>query len=429
MDGQIFSGVLLLCVISFSGKANSFCAMPSETLHADLTRSVLRSSDWLRQIYKDNNTKLFPYRAGSLITILRLAGHKPKTLLSEFKDQRGSNIEETLKNFLHSKNKMDGNLSGIPNPHLALIIQTVVSLCQDPEDFHGYNLIQPLLSGFALFKKIRNFGNYFGYSLAVIALCNSGHRVPEQVVQELLKGAHRKVSYHSSDIDSLILQALSCISDSSMQNEVDEASEKIVEQLITKQNKTSGAFGNQYSTAHVIMALQAARIHTDSYLCEKAMRNILSYQKEDGSFGTILANIRITAALLGESLISLRKYHCPVEQPPTKPPPMITVHVQLVLNVTNNTRTEPMVSVEMPLGKTVHNVLELAKLQNPCYAATYVKLAWGRSVTSICGVKKRPLLGYYWLIRVNGRRARYGIDGLRPKDGYVITFRYMKITF
>ena len=88
-----------------------------------------------------------------------------------------------------------------------------------------------------------------------------------------------------------------------------------------------------------------------------------------------------------------------------------------------------MVSVEMPLGKTVYTVLELAKLQNPCYTATYVQFAWGRSVTSICGVKKRPWLGYYWTIHVNDRRARYGIDGLRPKDGYVITFRYMKITF
>ena len=88
-----------------------------------------------------------------------------------------------------------------------------------------------------------------------------------------------------------------------------------------------------------------------------------------------------------------------------------------------------MVTVEMPLGKTVYNVLELAKLQNSCYTATYRKLAWGRSVTSICGVKRRPMLGQYWLIRVNGKRAQYGVDGLKPKDGYLITFKYVKITF
>ena len=214
----------------------------------------MRSSDWMKHYYRDNDTKLSPYRAASLITILRLAGHKPKTLLSDFKDKNGTNIEETLKNFLNSTNATDGNLTGIiPNPHLALVIQAVISLCQDPRNFSGYDLITPLLSGFALFKKIPEFNNYFGYSLAVIALCNADHRVPDKVVRELLNGANRKVSYHSEDIDSLILQALSCISNSSYQNEVHKASETISGQLIRKQNKTTGAFGNQYSTAHVIM--------------------------------------------------------------------------------------------------------------------------------------------------------------------------------
>ena len=62
----------------------------------------------------------------------------------------------------------------------------------------------------------------------------------------------------------------------------------------------------------IFQALQAARIHTDSYLCDKAVRNILTYQDEEGSFGSILANIQITPALLGESLISLKRYACPV---------------------------------------------------------------------------------------------------------------------
>ena len=211
----------------------------------------MSSSDWLKHIYRDNNTELYPYRAASLITILRLAGHKPKTLLSDFKNKNGTNIEETLKNFLDSKNRADGSLTGIPNPHLALIIQAVISLCQDSRNFHGYDLIPPLLSGFALFKKIPEFRNYFGYSLAVIALWYAGHRVPDKVVRELLN--KRKVSVHSGDIDSLILQALSCITDSPYQNEVHQVSERIATQLIRKQNKTTGAFGNQYSTAHVIM--------------------------------------------------------------------------------------------------------------------------------------------------------------------------------
>ena len=41
------------------------------------------------------------------------------------------------------------------------------------------------------------------------------------------------------------------------------------------------------------------------------MTHILSYQDEEGSFGSILANIQVTPSLLGESLISLKNYACP----------------------------------------------------------------------------------------------------------------------
>lgn len=109
---------------------------------------------------------------------------------------------------------------------------------------------------------------------------------------------------------------------------------------------------------------------------------------------------------------------------------IITVHVQIVFNVTNMTRKEPSVTVKVPRGKTNYELLDVAKLQNPCYAATYRKTSWGRSVMSICGVAKQPMLGYYWLTWVNDRKPHYGRDGkFRPKDGDFVTFRYIKITF
>ena len=43
--------------------------------------------------------------------------------------------------------------------------------------------------------------------------------------------------------------------------------------------------------------------------------SILTFQNDQGedvgSFGSILANIQVTPALLGESLISLKRYSCP----------------------------------------------------------------------------------------------------------------------
>ena len=228
-----------------------FLDRSSEGLNADLTRAAVRSSDWLRKTYSDNTTVLEPYHAGLLFATLRIAGHNPDTLLSEFKDRQGFSIEETMKNYLDSVQQTHGNLSSIPPPHLGLIIQGVVSICQEPESFHGYDLIQPLLEGFSTFKKRVNFNNYFGYSLAVIALCNANHLVPDSAIQELIKGAKRVVSYHSVDTDALILTALSCVktSNSSLQHEVDTASADLVRSLISKQNSSAGVFGNQYSTA------------------------------------------------------------------------------------------------------------------------------------------------------------------------------------
>ena len=55
-----------------------------------------------------------------------------------------------------------------------------------------------------------------------------------------------------TDIDSLILQALSCVSNSSLQGEVNKASQKLVTQLISQQNKKTGAVGNHISTSHVL---------------------------------------------------------------------------------------------------------------------------------------------------------------------------------
>ena len=205
----------------------------------------------MRKFYNDSSTEtkdLRPYRAGSIFATLRIAGHRSKTLLIDFKDAFGFSIEETLKKKLDSKN---GDLSTIPVPHLGLIIQGVISICKDPKNFHGHDLIQPLLAGLPNFPQYPDFGNYFGYSLAVIALCNSGEEIPEFVIRKLIKGSYRKGSHHSVDTNALILTALSCVSSSNitLQNEVHRTTSNLAQGLISKQNTKTGAFGNQYSSA------------------------------------------------------------------------------------------------------------------------------------------------------------------------------------
>ena len=92
-------------------------------------------------------------------------------------------------------------------------------------------------------------------------------------------------------------------------------------------------------------------------------------------------------------------------------------------------RTEPAVVVTVLEGTTAYSILELAKKQNSCYTAVYKKYSFGRSITSICGVSKNPSASLYWMIYVDGSSAKYGVDGLKPKDGALLTFKYQKVDF
>lgn len=108
---------------------------------------------------------------------------------------------------------------------------------------------------------------------------------------------------------------------------------------------------------------------------------------------------------------------------------IISVHVQLIFNVTNMTRAEPLVSLNVPEGTSAKTILDLAKTQNSCYTAKYKKYSFGHSVQSICDVASSWSKKQYWMIYLNGKSSQYGVDALKSKDGDLITFKYEKLSF
>ena len=116
---------------------------------------------------------------------------------------------------------------------------------------------------------------------------------------------------------------------------------------------------------------------------------------------------------------------------------MISVQVQIVFSVTNMTRPGPTVTVDnIKEGTTAKVILDRAMLvikQNPdndCKERVkYKKYSFGHFITSICGVAKDWKKKHYWMIYVNGKSAQYGVDGLQPKHGDIITFIYKKVNF
>lgn len=190
-----------------------------------------------------------PYFASSMIVSLRLSGHLPDILISDFKDRNSMSIKETLKNYLDEQYIEYGNLTEIPTGRLAYIVQAVIAICENPTNFYGYNLYNPLRFGIERFGASPTFNNYFQYSLAVIALCNGGIKVSKRTVHELINGANGRRNIHFVDTSALILIALSCAKKSYRSYQAYRASRKLIVQIIFKQNASTGAFGNQYSTA------------------------------------------------------------------------------------------------------------------------------------------------------------------------------------
>ena len=108
----------------------------------------------------------------------------------------------------------------------------------------------------------------------------------------------------------------------------------------------------------------------------------------------------------------------------------IHVCVELHFNATKYTdgRSSPSrACVEVRNGTNAHEILKIAATQDSCFNFTAVMTMWGHSVRSICGISRRPADKVYWMIRIDGKSARTGIDYLKPGDGSTLVFVYKQL--
>lgn len=108
----------------------------------------------------------------------------------------------------------------------------------------------------------------------------------------------------------------------------------------------------------------------------------------------------------------------------------IRVCVELKFNATKYTdgKSPPSPAcVEVRNGTNAHEILKLAATQDPCFNFTVKMTMWGNSVRSICGVHRRPADKVYWMIKIDGKSAKTGIDYLIPGDGSTLVFVYKQL--
>ena len=148
----------------------------------------MQVSNWLREHYGDDVTRLEPHIASSMIVALRLAGYMPHTIMADFKTNNSDSVADYLKSHLDNDTAQNRPLSDLKPGHIALMLQAVSSLCNNTEDFYGHNLTKALLDAFISFK--HNCMNDFEYSLVALTVC---HNLGKQITPNFAGGILSKI--------------------------------------------------------------------------------------------------------------------------------------------------------------------------------------------------------------------------------------------
>ena len=218
------------------------------TFHGDLTAATVQVSNWLREFYHGNFTPCKPHITSYMMVSLRLAGHHPKTLLSDFKGSNSLTVVDSLKAYLDKQWAAHKSLSRVPVGQMALIVQGTLALCLNSQNFFGHNLVRALTDGLKTFKVPPD--NYFEYSAIILALCQSWTTLSRETnmmgVNDFILAVEHESLFGFTffpDAKAMAVMALSCLSRSvtRYKNKIDTISERLIHDLTTHWNRQNHA--------------------------------------------------------------------------------------------------------------------------------------------------------------------------------------------
>ena len=193
------------------------------TLRGKLAESAVQVSNRLRERYGDNITSLKPHMASSMIVALRLAGHLPDTIMSDFKTNKSYTVVDYLKSHLDKEMAKNKTISDLTPGRIAYIFQAVSALCYDPENFFGHNLTDALAKAFEeiSFQHL-SCRNDFEYALVALTVChNLGSKISPNFTNSILYkiDKHDFSNHNIPDTLAMAVMTLSCLKRNVMKNE------------------------------------------------------------------------------------------------------------------------------------------------------------------------------------------------------------------
>lgn len=300
--------------------------------------------------------------------------------------------------------------------NLALYINALYAMCQNPRNFHGMDLVGLLRS-----ETDRAMQSNFSLPLVVMTLCLAGETKPGDSDQ--LVEIYRKSSADKIGFKALTVIAIStCMNADFPRNKLQDMKtvrEYSIQNLSSRYTKL-----DVYSKALVLQALSSS-----GYDSQGMRDDLMSNQRADGSFGNLLATYSAIPALLKTSLSNLKckkSYGVMAIGKSLSGTP--AKEMKLSIHITDQDVTH---SINVPLdgNVTFFDVMAQAAQRDYLYRFKYEQCDLGKKVYSIAGIPNDAETGMLWSLYRGGYNSVigkkngnlkpeiHGVDRIFPKHG------------
>ncbi|XP_037115937.1 transcobalamin-2 [Syngnathus acus] len=280
----------------------------------------------------------------------------------------------------------------------------------------------------------RPLTNYYQYSLGVLALCVSGIRVNNHVVNKLIKAVEHEDFQHgnseSIDTYAMAAMALQCVKNSGsyVHNavELDTALTNIKEKLLTSQ-RSDGHFGNEFSTGLVVQAFLAMGVPVSE--CAASLEAIRR-DARGNKYQNPMAISQLLPALQQKSYLTVQSKSCLNEDntlvlEPTDPVVVVpsTTKVAVMVEVVTSSGTSTVYSLDVPKESTLLEALHLLKEINNGFTFENESSLWGPFLSVVNGERARQSDRKYWHLSSDGTSLTEGIADYKLKVDQKITLK------
>ncbi|GFT86374.1 uncharacterized protein NPIL_236711, partial [Nephila pilipes] len=289
-------------------------------------------------------------------------------------------------------------IEDVSSTELASYVNAFIVTCIDPRKFYVINLVREL--------RMRADATNYTNPYIMLALCNAGERITVQDTEKLISVFWRASREFWTDVQALAVLALACASKQPHKVlDMEEISELTME--LKKMQYRNGTVENIKTTALVMQALFASETEADEdhFDEEKALKQILLAQKDDGSFGNLMNTYYVLPVLNYRSLVNISSSHCKtplINETDALKELMNQVgekwSIQFSLWIGNNRTIERTLTLNVPANISFYRIMEFAANVDKKYRFEYNVRNGKPYIYSISEIQEDPENGMMWLL-------------------------------